>query len=109
MLLGFLVILSNVIVFHDKHHLHMKAVLDKKQLPPFLVPKSPIKIRVEPGGLGPFQARIIWDQLPPKPGELVTGYEIELITNPVQTVDPLRTLSKPGKVMLPICVSVVQG
>lgn len=96
--LGFLVILSNIIVFHDKHHLHMKSVLDKKQLPLYLVPKAPERIRVNLATLAPFQGHIEWDQPPPKPNEFVVSFEIELITAEEQEMDPRRTLSRPGKV-----------
>ena len=97
-LLGFLVILGNIIIFHDKHHLHMKAVLDQKQQPPYLVPEAPIRIRVDPAILEPFKARILWDQPTPKPKEVVESYEIELITAAEQETDPKRTMCVPSKV-----------
>ena len=103
--LDWLIIVFNVVIFHNRFHLEVKRALDREQHPPYSVPRAPSAVRLENGEPQAFTAMIEWEQPRPKTGEVITAYEIQVHTLPEQDVDPIRTRAAPGETVL-FCLEI---
>lgn len=95
--LDWLIIQTNALLYHQKYHEDMKVRLTVQQQPRYMVPKAPAGVSVAPDHPLQHECKVLWNQPPPKPGELAIAYRLNVKCCTEQEVDIERTGATPGQ------------